>query len=248
MSEQTGTIQVTSNYNLFKVLESNRRVDPNHVKRLGASMRENTHLFSTRPILVNENMFVIDGQHRLAAAKENKLPVYYMVSAGITVEDTRTLNTTQTNWTMLDFAKSYAATGSEPYKLFLRAVSKFPNLPMSAIRYYLGEGTAESLYSSMAFKSGMYQVPDYEMAEAYLEQLSVIRDLVGTNVTRASATAVLRLLQQPDMFDYDYFINKLEAGGRDTLSLRTPDVKTALRGIEDVYNFGRQDKNRVRFY
>ena len=98
--KEIAQVQVTSNYQIFKTLTSNRKVDMNHVKRLATSMKENPHLFETRPILVNENMFVIDGQHRLKAAQINKQPVYYMVSKGITIEDTRTLNTTQANWTI----------------------------------------------------------------------------------------------------------------------------------------------------
>lgn len=249
MSDLVSVIQVTNNYNQFKILESNRAVDTNHIRRLGKSMRENPHLFATRPILVNEHMFVIDGQHRLAAAKENRLPVYYMIGDGITVDDTRALNTTQSNWKMTDFAKSYASTGNESYKAFLSAVAKYPSLPLTVIRHYMGGSTAENEAKTADFKSGNFHVPQPEVSDVYLEQLSEIKQRSGANsITRATGVAFLKLFSNPDVFDYDYFITKVGTERAETLSMRHLTVKDALRNIEDVYNHNRAEKNRVRFY
>ena len=60
----------TNDYNTFKVMPGNRPVNKLHVRRLSKSMEEK-HLMS--PILVNEKMQVIDGQHRLEAQKSDQI-------------------------------------------------------------------------------------------------------------------------------------------------------------------------------
>lgn len=247
--KEPAQVQVTKDYQRFKTLSSNRRVDMNHVKRLAKSMKENPHLFETRPILVNENMFVIDGQHRLRAAQENKQPVYYMVSKGITVDDTRTLNTTQANWTMMDFARSYASTGNEHYQTFLAAVSKYPNLQPTVIRFYLGGQASQNALYTQAFKNGDFVVERPNLSDIYLEQLSNIkRHLPNVQLTRAYGLAFYKLFENPEVFDYEYFLGKLENEGAAALMRGSAEMKDAFRCIEDVYNYNRNEKNRVRFY
>ena len=58
-------IQRTNKYDLFKRIESNREVNPAHLKKIEKSISEKNflHLY---PIIVNERMEIIDGQHRLS--------------------------------------------------------------------------------------------------------------------------------------------------------------------------------------
>jgi len=247
MSKELPQIQVTKDYNIFKTLSSNRQVNQNHVKQLQKSLQENPHLFETRPILVNENMFVIDGQHRLQAAKANNSPVYYVVGEGITVEDTRSLNTTQNNWAPIDFARSYASTGNKNYKEFLSAVAKFPGIPQSVVRSYLGNGNTHSEVET--FKNGLFVVTRPILSNLYLEQLDTIKNsLPGLVLSRSYGQAFYTLFEKPDVFDYDYFVSKLAQEGTHVLMRRSATLKDTIRCIEDVYNYNRPEKNHVRFY
>jgi hypothetical protein len=243
----TLTVASTEDYTVFKTLTSNRPIIQSHVKKLAKSMKENPHLFASRPILVNENMFVIDGQHRLRAAKEVGAPVYFMVSENITVDDTRLLNTTQTNWSMIDFARSYASTGNEYYQQYLSALSKYPNLTPTIIRYVLGGGITHG--ETSVFKSGAFTIDQPEIADVYLEQMSYIQHLVpSVRINRAIGNALLQLFDKPDVFNYDHFIEQLESDGGAQLFRPADKLKDAMRSIEDVYNYRKYEKNRVRFY
>lgn len=66
--KQTNEIKRTNNYDMFKRLEGNRFVDPKKVNKLKKSINEVGYI--SNPIIVNEKMEVIDGQHRLEALKE----------------------------------------------------------------------------------------------------------------------------------------------------------------------------------
>ena len=90
----------TNDYNTFKVMPGNRPVNKLHVRRLSQSMEEK-HLMS--PILVNEKMQVIDGQHRLEAQKSLKLPVFYIINKGYGKKETHMLNSNSKDWKNDDF-------------------------------------------------------------------------------------------------------------------------------------------------
>ena len=67
------------NYAQFQPIDGNRTILQHHLKRLKKSMEEN---FLISPILVNEKMEIIDGQHRFEAAKSLGLPIYFFIVQG----------------------------------------------------------------------------------------------------------------------------------------------------------------------
>ena len=53
----------TRDYDKFKLLEENRTVSKSHVNKLKIAIGDNPNIMRAQPILVNEDMEVIDGQH-----------------------------------------------------------------------------------------------------------------------------------------------------------------------------------------
>ena len=106
-----GQIYQTDDYDIFKKLDGNR--DASNVKAILKSIENVGCVLS--PILVNENFEVIDGQHRLEAFKEKKLPVKFMVQKGIGLRECQAINTGMQNWQAMDFVRSYAEIGNENY-------------------------------------------------------------------------------------------------------------------------------------
>ena len=106
------SIYVTEDYDKFKKLPANR--DAKTAQRIIDSIKKVGYVLS--PILVNEKFEVIDGQNRLLALKEMKLPVHYMIQPGIGIKECRALNIGQSNWTSRQFLESYAEDGSADYQ------------------------------------------------------------------------------------------------------------------------------------
>ena len=74
MSQNDLQIHSTNDLSVFKILEGNRNINLANVERLVKSIEENG--FLQMPIIVNENYEVIDGQHRLMAAKKLNSIIY----------------------------------------------------------------------------------------------------------------------------------------------------------------------------
>lgn len=122
----------TTDYDKFKIIVANREVDKAHVKRLAESIKKKNLLF-IRPLIVNEKMELIDGQHRLSACQLIKQPVYYIKAGGLTKNDIAVLNTAQKNWTRIDFINFYAIEGVPEFKQLAKLINKYSFMKVSSI-------------------------------------------------------------------------------------------------------------------
>lgn len=120
----------TNNYALFKFRDDNRKeISTSHVEKLIRSIEMN-NLLNLRPITVNGQMEVIDGQHRLLAAKNLNIPIWYEVREDLTQKDLITLNVSR-SWKKLDFLNFYVKNGYQEY-IKLDNFLKKNNIPISA--------------------------------------------------------------------------------------------------------------------
>jgi hypothetical protein len=99
----------TFNYNRFKIIESNRNITKGLVKKLEQSIKE-LGFVKSRPILVNKNFEIIDGQHRFTACKNLGLPIHYEVSElDISSDELMIkLNSVQQVWQLKDYCIHFA--------------------------------------------------------------------------------------------------------------------------------------------
>lgn len=147
-NDQGGGLKVSNlvkssiTYDRFKLLPGNRDMTPGHIKRLMRAIQEHPEILEAQPILVNEKMQIIDGQHRFEAAKGLGLPIYYVVVPGIGIEVARSLNVMQRKWEPIDFARSYAASGNENYRIYIKIREQY-NLPHNIVMSALNGGGYE---------------------------------------------------------------------------------------------------------
>ena len=87
----------TKEYSLFKYLKGNRAVNELHVRRLVEAIKEKDLQV---PIIVDDKMNVVEGQHRLEAYKIVGLPICYIMKDNIGLEDVRKLNSVARKWTL----------------------------------------------------------------------------------------------------------------------------------------------------
>ncbi|MFD0896411.1 ParB N-terminal domain-containing protein [Loigolactobacillus binensis] len=102
MNRKIGNIYITSNYGKFKRMEGNRSLT--NFRILTKSIQKNGVL---KPIIVNKNFEILDGQHRYEAAKMSEKPVPYMFSIQNAENEIIELNSTAKNWTLNDYTHSY---------------------------------------------------------------------------------------------------------------------------------------------
>ena len=127
-------IEKTKDHSIFRPHPLNRQIDHKNVERLIKSIGAKNLLHSV-PILVDAKMRVIDGNHRLEAAKRLELEVYYQVIEDADAEDMILLNSAQKKWSREDFVNFYACQGnkaclktiewSRKYGVSVGTISKF---------------------------------------------------------------------------------------------------------------------------
>lgn len=127
-------IQYSDDYSIFKKFQSNRLINTNHQKKLVSAikLKNMLHLF---PIVVDGEMQIIDGQHRLAAAKELNLPIYFVVDDEVNKADIAMVNNNRKSWTARDYISFHANEGLRPYKSLSKLLASYSKLTvMGAVK------------------------------------------------------------------------------------------------------------------
>ena len=113
---------VTYDYSLFKFIECNRNVT--HIKKLKASI-EAIDLTMHYPIVVNDNMEIVDGQHRFEVCKLLGKPIYYeYINSKEYIKGMQNLNVASRVWRQEDYLHFYCKLGNETYKNFEQFMNK----------------------------------------------------------------------------------------------------------------------------
>lgn len=110
-----GNIMVTENYDMFKKIGGNRKINKANYAKIVKSMKEEQLII---PIVVNERYEIIDGQHRYTACKDLGKPIYFYMVRGYGLEQVKRANIASSNWKKENYLDMFVAEGNETYKEF----------------------------------------------------------------------------------------------------------------------------------
>lgn len=236
-------IETTTDYKKFKSIEFNRNKSRRHIDDL-KRMLEKENLLHLHPILVNHKMEVVDGQHRLAAAEEMELPIYF-IRADISYDHILNSNLFQKKLNLEDVIKFYAVKDNIPdYREFLAMIIK---LDLSC-KSFLGLVFGTMSKPIIEFiRDGKFRMPeDRALIESlvclYSEFMKFVvsRRLTPFVMFKSSKCVIgLRNLALLHGFEQDLFFKKLEQRWFDI----RPQVsaKEWTKHLLDIYNYN----NRV---
>lgn len=238
-------IQVTSDYEQFRLMDANREQNRFHVEALKTAFGEMGNLTRVQPILVNENMEIIDGQHRFVACKELGEPIYYTQVPGLGIADARQMNILHKNWQLPDYAHSYAAGGNANYQRFLQLLEEH-EFNYSITLYYCAGGDVKGAFRD--FRHGEFTLSEDGMRQATqkLDKLAEIAEMNPIASTGPFGLAYLQAMTRNAEFDHARFISRLERSPQ--LLTRQAGTPEYLRVIEDIYNHNMNAENRVRLF
>lgn len=205
---QTKSIVVsTKDYEKFKLVSFNRSIKPKNVERLMKSFNMTGGMSISKPIIVDENFVVIDGQHRLEACKRLGIPVHYII-ANESPDRIPIYNTYQEKWGLEDYANYWAYEGNENYKRILEVKEK-TGVSLA--------GCIECLCFSMGghnddFKEGRFTfTKDIDESVEYVKKIMQLHYLIkGKRVVTTKITRAIRFLSRIKSFNLDTLINKME--------------------------------------
>lgn len=237
----TTSIKRTKDHNIFKKLSGNREADPKHVKRIIRNMLQVGNLTGEFPIVVNENMEVIDGQHRLEACRELNWPIYYRIQEGLNLDTVRGINQAAQNWSWKDYAHSFASQGKTAYQQFLDLADVYKH-QFGIIALYWG--LKSDNYKLSSFKSGDLEQIHLGTTRKLLNQLKEVSDALNHGGYTFSQ-AMYRIMRNPN-YDHARMLHK--ANNHDAEVKRMATVEEYQRFLENLYNYKVSEDNRVRLY
>lgn len=253
---EVNKVYKTTDLSMFKQIEGNRVPNLQHVKRLSDSIR--VYGMKCNPILVNEKMQVIDGQHRLLAAKETGSFVYYIIVNGYKLDDVHTLNLNQKNWAKKDFMEGYANMGIKPYINLKRFVEKNEDYAFTdciAFCSNASTGNKSSNYDkyrndgksyniSQIFEEGTWLGKDFIIAQEWANKIRVIKPYY-TNYNRSTFVGTMITLFSNENFDFNEFMHKLRIQPTALVDCANREQYKTL--IEDIYNYKSRNKISLRY-
>lgn len=235
---------MTMDYDKFTFLKTNREVNRGHVEKIKKSIQQFGNFVENEPLIFNEKLQAIDGQHRFTALKELGLPITYTIVKGYNIKHARQMNIMHRGWNMMDWARSYAEEGARSYQNFLTLVEENEGIPPSVVMVYAIGQRPDGI--SRIFKEGAYILPDQAMAQARM-RLQFLQDCVAKNdvfKTSAMAEALLMALNV-EGFDLERMLKKLDEV-KEVPKMMT--MMDSLRVVEDVYNHSYALQNRLRLF
>lgn len=247
---KTHDVLMTYDYAMFKKLKDNRDENLLHIKRLVNSFNEQ-HLVT--PIIVNQNMQIIDGQHRLAAAIETGKPVYYIVVNGYGINEVTRLNTNQKNWTKIDYLNMYVAEGYKNYIELNKFMSEFPDFGIQSAERLITLRAGNSM-SKRNFDGKTINMKDFEEGKLVIPNVTLSYILARKimdfkpfykNYHRGTFVSSIMPLLQNKLYSHKEMIEKLKVSPIQLRNCQTVEAYRML--IEDIYNWKRQKENKVSF-
>ncbi len=237
-------MQKTTNYDMFKKREDNRKsISQPHVRFLAELISRENKLIDY-PIIVNRDMEVINGNHRLAAAKKLGVEIYYEIGENLTPNDIIISNSAK-GWQTIDYLNYYMLNGYVEYLKFDQFMRKH-NLSMSIVynicvnKYRVIDGMS----TSALFKMGKYTHPDdieSHTMDLFYKTMSMLRSVNDSKWTQNSRFwASLRRLFEYQKFDQARWFRNLEKL-RGRCGPKAKEVEF-LEMILEVYNYGCHNK------
>lgn len=236
----------TSDYGIFRSIDGNRKINKGHVLRLAEAI-ERKNLLQYFPILLNEDMEIIDGQHRLNAAMKLGYDVHYEVVPGLSLKDVMSINTNSKSWALVDFIDSYIELEKPDYVILKTFMD----------RYHMGATLSAALLSgfaslrggwnmSMAIREGTFNVGLLEQAEKIADQVVELQKYSDFKLSRDREFILALLkLNKNNAFDFERLVAKLRMFN---LKIeKRPSDKYYLILIEELYNF-KTSTGKVELY
>ena len=240
MNESNTKIHYTSDYGEFRFLRGNRDLNESKIYKIIKSVNGGLNFFKYCPILVNEEMFIIDGQHRFYVCKKLKLPVFFVIVPNFSLRQVAEINNNTSKWKTRDFMNCYidANINKEHYEILQRISGEY-KITFSTCINLLMYGKVGGGGMGEAFRNGEFKVTCEKFTLNLINKAKEFEKFEADWKSRNFLQAIEKLLSS-DKYDQEAVLKKLEKHGL-TISYQSSS-KEYLTHIESLFNF----KNSIR--
>jgi len=142
-------------YYALKIIDCNRDVPQSNINVLKKSIKKNNALH-LRPILIDNEYYIIDGQTRYESCKQFNLPFYVDIIdySDWSNKDLISINTTQRNWQLEDYLRYYVNFNVPSYVAFKTLKETHEHITIQMLIAMFNETSQRYSLNSKAFKNG----------------------------------------------------------------------------------------------
>jgi len=242
---QVGTVQTTTNYDQFTFLDANREVNERHVGAIRRSFENNGNFTQAQPILVNERMQIVDGQHRFVAARELDLPVFYTIVPGLGAREAQQMNLLHRAWTNQDYLHAYVQENKRPYILFQQLAEEYPTVSHTLLIIYIAGVEAHGIHKKFRTGELHLNLGIMEQTRRRLDRLVEAQELNEAFKFKPMAVALLRAMGS-EGYRHRKMLEKIAQQNAEIRNYQ--QVQDNLRQLENVFNWHVTPANHVRFF
>lgn len=240
MNESNTKINYTSEYGSFHFLRGNRDLNETKIDKIIKSVNNGLNFFKYCPILVNEEMYIIDGQHRFFVCKKLKMPIFFVIVPNFSLRQVAEINNNTSKWKTKDFMNCYIdANINKAHYEILQRISSDYKITFSTCINLLMYGKVGGGGMGEAFRNGEFKVNFESFTIRLIDTAREYEKFEADWKSRNFLQAIEKLLSS-DKYDQAAVLKKLEKHGL-TIQAQSSS-KEYLNHIESLFNF----KNSIR--
>src|SRR5258708_10478012 len=192
-------IKVTD-LSLFDFIEGNRGINKRYIQKLKKSIEEDDML-EQNPLIAHKTLDgryeLVDGQHRLEAAKSLLRPVWVETVSEADLNKIHLLNTNRRNWDNKDYIDSYIKKGITDYQV-LKDFVKTYKLSISLSTLMLMDSEMRLEETTSIIRMGKFKVNRFEEASEEGKNINALSSFVEGEIwhTMPFITAVKRVWER----------------------------------------------------
>ena len=232
----------TKNYEMFQLSKFNRNII------LRKELIEQAEEGIISPIIVNENLMVIDGQHRLKASEKVGATVEYIIKEGLNEHDIVRMNTVQKPWSLANHIEAWANQGNEEYVKLLNVLNNYYGNTTVVTQVALDVNTMNK--ARPIIESGEFKFVNYEKTVEFLSYLRRFREETNVPYKSKLSQAIYELFKI-SKFDRERLIHKVIGTDlNEELKVKTLNKSDALQRLLDAYNkmLSEESKSFINYY
>jgi len=244
-NEATIKIYFTREYGAFKSILGNRDLSQTKINRIIRDIDNGLDMLKFCPIIVDKDMNVIDGQHRLFVAKKIKSNIWYVIADKLDLIDIAKINSNTEKWKAKDFLNCYIVQGLKDYEVLEDFVTRHKISVGIGIKLLMSGCITSSRDVTVrvkpAFERGLFKVEHME----YAERLLSVAERFSTfdkHLTRDFLNAIHNLLNAGKA-NIDDLIRNFN---HDSSALdRCGTTKDYMNALEVIYNWKKKERHLI---
>lgn len=226
----------TTNYDMFNYMKTNRSINNGLVNRIIKSINDIGYI-SSRPIIVDSNMTIIDGQHRFEACKELSLPIYYEIENVDLNKAMIALNMNQQIWRLNEYIESYANSGIECYQKLRDFEKQYKLTNTNAIIIFVNTGNANNKLTKTIQSGSEFNINN--RAHETAQFIQNCRSYFSFSTTKPFVSSITALFKRTSIENCEKVFDKIQ-------SLRQQATVTDYLFIyENIINRYKKDSDKV---